>query len=169
LYGGRRVPKDNLRVETYGTIDELNSVLGVAATQVMDQEVLSIISRLQNELLAVGADIAAPLEGTGETTRVRPDQVELLEAEIDRFTGEMAPLKNFILPGGSPGAAYLHLARSVCRRAERHLVTLLREETLNPLLLQYLNRLSDHLFVAARLVNHRAGITDIIWKRPDKS
>lgn len=168
LYGGQRVPKDNRRVETYGTVDELNAVLGLAATQIADSEILSILLRLQNELFEVGADIATPLERTDRIPRVRQDQIELLEAEIDRFEEELEPLTNFILQGGTPGASYLHVARAVCRRAERHLVTLEREETLNPEVLQYLNRLSDHLFVVARLTNHRAGVADIKWTRPDK-
>ena len=168
LYGGQRVPKDNLRVETYGTIDELNAVLGLAGTQIADMEVCGILLRLQNELFEVGADIATPLERTNNVPRVRKDQIERLESEIDRFEEELKPLTNFILQGGTAGASYLHLARAVCRRAERHLVALEREESLNPEILQYVNRLSDHLFVLARLTNRRAGVEDIKWTRPDK-
>lgn len=168
LYGGQRVSKDNLRVETYGTVDELNAVLGLASAQIEDAEIRSILLRLQNELFEVGADIATPLERTNNVPRVRLDQIERLESEIDRFEAELEPLTNFILQGGSIGASCLHVARAVCRRAERHLVTLEREEKLNPEILQYLNRLSDHLFVVARLTNHRAGIADIKWTRPPK-
>ena len=166
LYGGQRVLKDALRVQTYGTVDECNAALGFALTQISDPEIRETLTRIQGELFEVGADLATPL-ARGETVpRVRAEQTARLEAEIDRFEEELEPLRHFILPGGSPGGAALHLARAVCRRAERHLVTLEQTEEINPEVMRYLNRLSDHLFVLARLANHRAGSPEMIWERP---
>lgn len=166
LYGGQRVLKNVIRVETLGTVDECNAALGLALTRIDDPEARDVLTRLQGELFEVGADLAAPL-AQGETVpRVRPEETARLEAEIDRFETELEPLRNFILPGGSEGGAALHLCRAICRRAERHLVTLQRDEAINPEAARYLNRLSDHLFVLARLVNARAGVPETIWERP---
>ncbi|MBV9850130.1 MAG: cob(I)yrinic acid a,c-diamide adenosyltransferase [Armatimonadetes bacterium] len=167
LYGGQRVGKDALRVKTLGTVDECNAALGVALAQIPDPEVRGVLTRIQGEMFEVGADLATPL-ARGETVpRVRAEETAQLEAEIDRFEGELEPLRHFILPGGSPGGAALHLARAICRRAERHLVTLAQAEQINAEAARYLNRLSDHLFVSARLVNHRAGMPEVIWERPE--
>ena len=168
LYGGQRVLKNIVRVETYGTVDECNAVLGTAAGLIEDAEAKAVVTRIQSELFEVGADLATPL-AQGETVpRVRPEETAQLEAEIDRFEEELEPLRHFILPGGSPGGAMLHQARAVCRRAERHLVTLEAAKGVNPEVGRYLNRLSDHLFVLARLVNHRAGAPETIWERPER-
>lgn len=167
LYGGQRVAKDDLRVATYGTLDELNALLGIALLQGADQEINGVILRLQGELFEAGADIATPLERGETVPRLRTELTARLEREIDRYEEELAPLGNFILPGGTAVAAHLHLARAVCRRAERHIVTLARQEQLNPEILFYLNRLSDHLFVLARLANQRAGVVDVKWERPN--
>ena len=166
LYGGQRVLKDALRVQTYGTVDECNAALGFALTQLTDPEIRETVLRVQGELFEVGADLATPLSRGETVPRVRAEQTARLEAEIDRFEEELEPLRHFILPGGSPGGAALHLARAVCRRAERHLVTLEQTEDINPEALRYLNRLSDHLFVLARLANHRARTSEMIWERP---
>lgn len=166
LYGGQRVLKNIVRVETYGTVDECNAVLGLAAGLMDDPEAKAVVTRIQGELFEVGADLATPLEQGETVPRVRPEETAQLEAEIDRFEEELEPLRHFILPGGSPGGAMLHQARAVCRRAERHLVTLEASENVNPEVGRYLNRLSDHLFVLARLVNHRAGVPEAIWERP---
>lgn len=168
LYGGQRVPKDAIRVQTYGTVDELNAALGVALTQIDDAETRAVLSRIQGELFEVGADLATPSERGDTIPRLNSDATARLEAEIDRFEAELPPLRHFILPGGSPGGAALHLARAVCRRAERHLVTLAFSETISPEVSRYLNRLSDYLFVLARLVNHRAGQTETEWTRSPK-
>ena len=166
LYGGQRVLKDALRVQTYGTVDECNAALGLARTQIADAEISGTLVRIQGELFEVGADLATP-QARGETVpRVRADETARLEGEIDRFEAELDPLRHFILPGGSPGGAALHLARAICRRAERHLVSLEQAEELNPEVARYLNRLSDHLFVLARLANHRAGAPEVLWERP---
>lgn len=169
LYGGQRVLKNIVRVETYGTVDECNAVLGLAVGLIEDPEAKTVVTRIQGELFEVGADLATPMERGETVPRVRPEETAQLEAEIDRFEEELEPLRHFILPGGSPGGAMLHQARAVCRRAERLLVTLESADAINPEVGRYLNRLSDHLFVLARLVNHRAGAPETIWERPKRS
>jgi cob(I)alamin adenosyltransferase len=165
LYGGERVPKNSARIEAVGTTDECNAALGVAATMIDDAEVKEIVARIQGELFEVGADLATPL-ARGETVpRVHAEMTARLEAEIDRFEEDLPPLRNFILPGGSQGGAALHFARSVCRRAERRIVSM---DSVNQEILRYMNRLSDHLFVLARLVNHRAGVPETKWERPSR-
>ena len=166
LYGGQRVSKDDLRVWTYGTVDECNAVLGMAATEIDDVEIAGVVARVQAELFQLGADLATPLSKGEVVPRMTAALTEALEAEIDRFEEELPPLRNFILPGGSRGGATLHQARVVCRRAERHLVTLAQQEDVNEEALRYVNRLSDHLFVLARLTNHRAGTPEPVWHRP---
>lgn len=166
LYGGGRVPKDAIRVHTFGTVDELNAALGAVLTQIEDAEARGILLRIQGELFEVGADLATPMERGKTVPRVSADATGRLETEIDHFETELNPLRHFILPGGSPGGAALHLARAVCRRAERHLVTLEFSEEINSEVGRYLNRLSDHLFVFARLINQRAGVPETEWHRP---
>ena len=174
LFGGERVRKDDVRVEAYGTVDELNAVLGVARVQAEDGELRETLAALQDRLFAVGADIATPMEaatrrGRVSIERIGPERVEALEHLIDRFEAELPPLTRFILPGGTATAAALHLARVVCRRAERQCVTLAHLETeagrpaVNPEVVRYLNRLSDLLFVMARVANRRQGVEDIVW------
>jgi len=170
LYGGQRVRKDELRVEAYGTVDELNASLGWAATQIIHPEINGIVRRLQSDCFVLGGDLATPLEkdaGREATAvpRIKSIQTELLEAEIDRFDEELPALTQFILPGGSAGAAALHVARAVCRRAERHIVALAERDEIGAEPVRYINRLSDHLFVLARLVNKRAGVRDVPWSR----
>jgi len=166
LYGGQRVSKDDLRVWTYGTVDECNAVLGVASTKIVDAEITGVVARVQAELFLLGADLATPLTKGDVVPRVTSSLTSALELEIDRFEEELPPLRNFILPGGSPAGAALHQARAVCRRAERHLTSLARAEDVNEEAIRYVNRLSDHLFVLARVVNHRAGTPEPIWHRP---
>lgn len=166
LFAGGRVPKNHLRLHTYGTVDELNSVIGLARAFDIDNALNEMLGRVQQELFHVGSDLATPLESDAEwVVRVKEEQVSRLESEIDQLTDELAPLKNFILPGGTQAAATLHQARTVCRRAERWLVALADEEKINPTSLQYINRLSDWLFVMARVANSRAGVDDVIWER----
>jgi cob(I)alamin adenosyltransferase len=168
LFGGPRVPKDAPRIEAYGTVDELNSILGVARAQLSAGEVDILLNGIQNELFALGAQLATPDPAAHQMTLVGPAQIAALEAAIDHFEAELEPLKQFILPGGVPAAAQLHLARTVCRRAERRLVTLVRDsrEPISGNLVVYLNRLSDLLFVLARAVNHTAGSADVPWQKP---
>jgi cob(I)alamin adenosyltransferase len=174
LFGGERVRKDDGRVEAYGTVDELNAVLGVARAQAEDPELRETLAGLQDRLFSLGADIATPMEaatqrGRVSIERIQPERVEALEQLIDRFEAELPPLTRFILPGGAGLSAALHLARVVCRRAERRCVTLAHLEeasdppSLNPEVVRYLNRLSDLLFVLARVANQRQGVEDIVW------
>lgn len=164
LFGGGRVPKDHLRVEAYGTLDELNAVLGLALAQ-GPHPVTEAFRPVQAELLTLGALAATPREAKAYATLAPPQVawVSRLELAIDAWEAGLAPLKTFILPGGSARAAALHHARTVCRRAERACVALSRQAELEPLLLVYLNRLSDALFVAARAANAAEGVADTPW------
>ncbi len=165
LAGGARVAKDAPRMEAIGAVDEANAAIGLArleAPRALD----AMLARIQNELFDLGADLATPLGDAEEeerALRVLPGQVARLEQEIDSVNGRLAPLSSFVLPGGTPTAARLHLARTIVRRAERRLVAAMATEPLNPVALAYLNRLSDHLFVLARLAN-RAGDADVLWR-----
>ncbi len=167
LFAGGRTSKDTARLHAYGTIDELNSVLGLAVAQGLSEELAAKLNVVQNELFVVGADLATPLEADAPwLTRISEEQVTRLEREIDEMDDRLPPLKNFILPGGTAGAASLHVARTVCRRAERWAVALAGDENLNASILHYVNRLSDWLFVAARYENFRAGREETIWRSP---
>lgn len=168
LYGGQRVLKNALRVETYGTVDECNAALGLSLTFPIDPKAAAIVTRIQGELFELGADLATPIVRGEIVPRMQPAETARLEAEIDRMEGDLPPLRRFILPGGSGAGAALHLARTVCRRAERCLVTLAQTDEINLEASRYLNRLSDHLFVLARWVNHKAGAGETEWVRPDR-
>ena len=165
LLGAGRVDKFDPRIEAYGTIDELNAVLGVARAEAIDPAADETLARLQDDLFAVGAALADPDPQGKFHNAVAPELGARLEAEIDDIEAELPPLSQFILPGGTPAAAQLHLARTICRRAERLVVRLDRtpEGRVPPNLVAYLNRLSDLLFVLARVVNHRAGVRDTPW------
>jgi cob(I)alamin adenosyltransferase len=168
LFGGPRVSKDAPRIEAYGTVDELNSVLGVARAQTVPADVDALLQQIQNDLFALGAQLATPDPAAHQTGMVGSAQIVALEKAIDHFEGRLEPLKQFILPGGTPAAAHLHLARTVCRRAERRVVTLARESS-EPIAVEivvYLNRLSDLLFVLARAVNRQAALGDVPWQKP---
>ena len=169
LGSGERRLKSDLRVEAYGTVDEANATIGVARLSTGDDPVLdAMLARIQNDLFDLGADLATPVsEGEAKAEgalKIHPHQVERLEAEIDALNASLAPLKSFILPGGSPAAAALHVARTVCRRAERLMVALAQAEgeIVDPAGVRYVNRLSDLLFVAARHAN-RDGADDVLW------
>ncbi len=159
LFGGRRVSKASLRIEAYGTVDELNALLGVAAVQVEDPKLKEWIERVQNDLHIVCADLANPdLKRDGP--RISAPHVEGLENLCDQLDEKLPPLKRFILPGGTFAGGLLHFARTVARRAERRTVELAAHEEINPEVIKYLNRLSDLLFLMARLVNHQAGMPE---------
>ena len=164
LSTGELVPKWHPRVAAYGTVDELNAALGVAALAA-DGEMLAAIRRIQNDLFDLGADLATPDRGRvleWTPLRIIDSQVTRLETEIDAMNAVIPPLRSFVLPGGSPGAAHAHLARTVVRRAERLVVALAGEEPVNPAVVRYLNRLSDHLFVLSRRLNDN-GAADVTW------
>lgn len=168
LFGGDRVPKDHLRIEAYGTIDELNSLIGVAVTQGVPERIKSSLLEISALLFTAGADLATPLDPppTYPIPRIQAIHTAFLERLIDEYDEELMPLKAFILPTGTPAAAYLHLARTVCRRAERCETALSRTETVGEEIGKFLNRLSDYLFTAARMANHLAGAQDVEWKNP---
>ena len=168
LFGGPRVSKDDPRIEAYGTVDELNSVLGLARAERLDKDLDELVGRIQSELFSLGAELATPNPSAQGTALVGPAHSAALEHAIDRYQIGLAPLKQFILPAGTRAAALLHLARTVCRRAERRLVSL-RSASAEPVsgeLVIFLNRLSDLLFVLAREVNRRADVPDVPWHKP---
>jgi cob(I)alamin adenosyltransferase len=167
LFAGGRISKGQVRVHAYGTVDELNSTIGLAVAAGLDDSLRLCLERVQSELFIVGADLATPLDADAKwIVRTSSALVTALEHEIDTWDGSLPPLKNFILPGGTLPAAYVHQARTVCRRAERWLVMLQEIEAINPEALRYLNRLSDWLFVAARMANVRAGRSETVWQSP---
>jgi cob(I)alamin adenosyltransferase len=170
LVGGQRVSKGDFRLECYGTVDELNSILGLARASLnkfpeIQKETDPILNRLQNELFNLGSRLACGDDDTrSKMPPVEESSIIEMEKTIDRYTSELPPLKNFILPGGIEPAAQIQWARTVCRRAERWTVRLSQSETVEPLLVKYLNRLSDFLFVMGRHMNLRAGHHETIWK-----
>jgi len=165
---GERRKKYDLRVAAYGTVDELNAVIGLARLYTTDDDgdVDGMLARIQNDQFDLGADLCVPVDGKREQERLRiaASQVARIEADIDRLNDHLAPLQSFVLPGGTPAAAHLHLARTICRRAERMVVELADrpEEAISEAAMQYINRLSDFLFVAARYANHK-GARDVLW------
>ena len=166
LIGGTRVSKSALRVEAYGEVDELNAVLGYARAKVNDESIKGQLSDIQRDLFAIGAQLADPrgqVEKKAEKAAVSEASVKELEALIDRYDSMLPSLRSFILPGGAEAGAILHLARAVCRRAERRMVALTQETPLPPVLLVYVNRLSDLLFILARAINRQAGVEEIPW------
>lgn len=165
LFGGQRVPKDAMRIEAYGTVDELNSIIGVARCEGSAPEIDSLLEQIQEELFVLGADLATPRSSAKDSVRrFEAREAHEIERIIDRIEPRLKPIRNFILPGGSPQAARLHLARTVCRRAERAVVRLSRHEDIGTGAVIYLNRLSDLLFVLARYANHLAGVQETRWK-----
>jgi cob(I)alamin adenosyltransferase len=170
LFGGGRVRKDDLRVEAYGTVDELNAVLGVARGALAGHDGLPVeidhfLAHVQHQLFNLGAELASPQPAQLGASLVADADVAWLEQSIDGWEQKLDPLKTFILPGGSPAAAHLHWARTVSRRAERLVVTFAAAEPVRGEVLRYLNRLSDALFVAARTANQLAGVPDVAWKQ----
>jgi cob(I)alamin adenosyltransferase len=163
---GERRPKYDLRVSAYGTVDETNAAIGIVRLHLAEAPDLdAMLGLIQNDLFDLGADLAVPQrEGKAERLRILSSQVERLERDIDTFNERLAPLASFVLPGGTPAAAYLHLARTICRRAERTIVELAAkpEEPVSEAAIQYMNRLSDFLFVASRSMNAN-GSADVLW------
>ncbi len=166
LYGAGRVPKDSLRVDAYGTIDELNCCIGIALSCCKHKEVSKPLRRIQAELLTAGADLATELTARGgaRVPRIQKKDTEQLEKMVDELQGELPKLTSFILPGGGQLSSSLHLARAACRRAERRVVTLSRAERINAEMVPYLNRLSTYLFNLARYANVLENVEDEVWK-----
>jgi cob(I)alamin adenosyltransferase len=167
LIGGTRISKSDPRLDCYGTIDELNAAIGLCAACTETPSLITL-HRVQNELFIIGSHLATPPESPHAVTLPALDEssISRLEMEIDAADAQLPPLRQFILPGGSESAARLHLARTICRRAERLLVDFAGQRPIAPIILTYLNRLSDWLFVQARLANHLAGQPDIPWQKP---
>ncbi|MDE2857212.1 MAG: cob(I)yrinic acid a,c-diamide adenosyltransferase [Chloroflexota bacterium] len=164
LFGGDRVRKNHARVEAYGTIDELNAALGAALSAGPPEPINQWLREVQGHLFHLGSDLATPLDSkTDRATRIAQSQVSWLEDAIDQMTAQLEPLRNFILPGGTPVAAQLHVARTVCRRAERQIVALQETSETNALAVVYINRLSDWLFTLARYENALAGESERKW------
>ncbi|MHC4697564.1 MAG: cob(I)yrinic acid a,c-diamide adenosyltransferase [Planctomycetota bacterium] len=165
LFGGRRVRKSDLRVRACGEVDETNAAVGVAIAHCRDDELVANLRRIQSDLFALGAQLATPGGGNADTT-IDDAHIGLLERWIDAACDEVPDLQSFVLPGGSETGADLHLARTVCRRAERTVAALAEKESIERAALVYLNRLSDLMFALARQANHRAGLSDIPWPAP---
>ncbi|MBI1227869.1 MAG: cob(I)yrinic acid a,c-diamide adenosyltransferase [Bacteroidetes bacterium] len=164
LFGGKRLPKSHLRIECYGTVDELNSNLGLVRDRSEDEHVRAILFEIQNRLFDLGANLATDPSKNLPTPSIAQADIQLLENEIDAMEEVLPALKNFILPGGHPTVSHCHVARCVCRRAERLVVALNMEETVSPEVLKYLNRLSDFLFVLARKIGQDLDATEVVWK-----
>lgn len=163
LGDGQRVLKNTARVNAYGTVDELNSYIGVVLTHELPDVVRIGLTRIQHELFDLGGELCIP-----NYVILDADSVKNLEDFLDQLNEELSPLKDFILPGGCAASAHMHVARTICRRAERELVTLTQQETINIVSLRYLNRLSDLLFVAARYANFQQGVNDVLWQAKQK-
>jgi cob(I)alamin adenosyltransferase len=165
LGGGQRVPKDSIRIAAYGTVDELNSQIGVAVAAGVNETVGAALATIQNELFHLGSDLCLLEEEKARrpAPKIESRHVLALEDLMDRLSEELPPLENFVLPGGCPSAAGLHVARTVCRRAERLVIALSRKEAVGAFTVKYLNRLSDALFVMARHENRRRGVADVLW------
>ncbi|HBZ72625.1 MAG TPA: cob(I)yrinic acid a,c-diamide adenosyltransferase [Deltaproteobacteria bacterium] len=171
LLGGPRVAKDDIRVDAYGAVDELNAVLGACAASTEQDDMQALTRSIQSSLFELGSYLASPDPGRRQAGRIpEPSDADVasLEARIDAFETELTPLRRFILPGGTPAAAAFHLARTVCRRAERRVVALHHADPLSESALRYLNRLSDLLFVMARVENRRAGLPEVEWKARER-
>jgi cob(I)alamin adenosyltransferase len=168
LFAGARVRKDDARIEAYGTVDELNAVIGLARAESLPAEIDDTLKRVQSELFSVGAELATPDPQKHGMALIGDAQIELLERAIDSLESGLSPLRHFILPGGSRGAASLHVARGVCRRAERRVVTLASAPgaEISERIIRYLNRLGDYLFVAARFANWEAKALETQWQKP---
>lgn len=166
LFGGERVSKSNSRIDAYGTIDELNSVIGLALTEINSNEIRSLLERIQNQLFVVGSDLATPVSEKNdklEITRTPEEYIKQAEKDIDFFNDQLDELRNFILPGGSKGAAYLHVCRTIARRAERKVVALNEQVKIGDNIIIFLNRLSDLLFVLSRFENKVSNFPDTKW------
>lgn len=168
LFGAGRVAKSDPRIEAFGAIDELNAQVGIARTLPLPPQCDEVLNALQNRMFDLGAELATPDANARGTASLQDTHVAEVERWIDQFESELPPLRAFILPGGSPGAAALHLARCICRRAERRVIALAQLANVRPTVLRYVNRVSDLLFVMARFTNAELGQTDVLWQKIPK-
>ncbi len=164
LFGGKRLPKNHIRIEAYGTVDELNSYIGLLRELISNVEQRSLLKEIQDRLFTIGSQLASDPSKNMKTPDVLDSDITLLEKAIDDMNEVLPPLKNFILPGGHPIVAHAHVARCICRRAERNTVALNMEEAVESILIQYLNRLSDYLFVLSRKIAFDLGVEELAWK-----
>lgn len=164
LGDGTRVAKDSLRIAAMGDVDELNSIIGLILTEPMSPKIQDCLTRIQHDLFDMGGEICMPGHAM-----IKAERVTALETQLDAWNDTLTPLKEFILPGGSRAAAYCHLARTVCRRAERQMTTLNNQDKMTEVSLQYINRLSDLLFVLCRILNKEAGLPDVLWQNTHKA
>ena len=167
LIGGTKVPKSHLRIESYGTIDELNSFIGLLNDQITDEKSKNVLREIQDRLFTIGSSLACDPEKEPKMKLpdLKEEDIQLLENEIDEMSNHLKPMKSFILPGGNTAVSMAHVARCVCRRAERHCVNMMEQKMfVDALVIKYLNRLSDHLFVLARYIAHLSGVKEIEWK-----
>lgn len=164
LADGTRVAKDSLRIAVMGDVDELNSIIGLMLTEPMSTKIRNCLTRIQHDLFDMGGEICMPGHAV-----IKAERVTDLETQLDAWNDTLSPLKEFILPGGSRAASYCHLARTVCRRAERQMSTLNNQEKMTEISLQYINRLSDFLFVLCRILNKEAGLPDVLWQNTHKA
>lgn len=167
LFGGKRLPKNHIRIESYGTVDELNSYIGMLRDLSPAKQQKAILKEVQDRLFTIGSNLASDPDKNMITPDVKPTDIELLEGEIDQMNEQLPPLKNFILPGGHTTVSFCHIARTVCRRAERMVVALHHNEPVDEMIIQYLNRLSDYLFVLGRQLSMDLGAEEIPWAPRD--
>lgn len=163
LFGGARLPKDHIRIEAYGTVDELNSVIGWLMSTIPDRQIDSLLQTIQSRLFTVGSNLASQPGKDMITPDLVDEDIHLIEESIDKMQETLPPLKHFIMPGGSLSVSAAHMARTICRRAERRCVTLSHASAVEPIIILYLNRLSDFFFVLARWLGHREGVQEIKW------
>lgn len=163
LFGGKRLLKSHLRIETYGTVDELNSYIGLVRDHLLEEDLRELLKSIQDRLFTIGANLASDPDKEMSVPDVHEADIERLEQEMDRLDELLPELKNFILPGGHPAVSTCHIARCVCRRAERLTVALSQESLVAPILIRYLNRLSDYLFMLARFIGKSKGVEEVVW------
>ena len=163
LFGGKRLPKYHLRIEAYGTVDELNAHLGLVRDSLVDEATRDFLKEIQDRLFTIGANLASDPDKAMSTPDLLDTDIEALEQQMDQMDEHLPPLKNFILPGGHPSVSYCHIARTVCRRAERQVVALAANEPVEEILLRYLNRLSDYLFVLSRKMAQDLRVEEVSW------
>jgi len=164
LFGGKRLSKDHIRIESYGTVDELNAHVGMLRDQLTDEGLRDLLKKVQDRLFTIGSNLASDPEKDLPTPDIRDADIDLLEQEMDRMDETLPELRNFILPGGHPAVSWCHLARCVCRRAERRVITLNQQEAVAEIIIRYLNRLSDYFFMLGRYIAQQLAAEEVVWK-----